>query len=391
MHQFAVAETHGVVHLAAEDHRLDGRIITVGGRRMVNFSSCGYTGLEMHPALKDAVAEAVHRYGTQFSTTRAFLSAPQYAEAEAALTTLFGRPAAISASTTMGNLSALPTLVGSGDVMILDSQVHRSVRMAAKLTDAPTRTVPHSSLEVLERRVRELAAEYDKVWFMADGLYSMFGDFSPVRELGALAEKYEKLWLYFDDAHSISWTGRNGRGHVLERLSPAALEKTVVVGSLNKGFGIAGGAMTFPTDELCHQVFSLGLPMIFSGPVPPPMLAGIVASAQLHLSGEVAERQQQVVDRIRFFNREAAAYGLPLLHGSESPIRYVRAGRDAETVSILARRLQDAGYFVNAASYPAVPAKRSGLRATITVHQTEDDILGLIQAIAKWLPTDSGD
>lgn len=387
MHQFSVAEAHGVVHLAAEDQRLDGRIVTVDGRRMVNFSSCGYTGLEMHPVLKNAVAEAVHRYGTQFSTTRAFLSSPQYAEAEAALTTVFGRPAAISASTSMGNMSALPTLVGGGDVMILDSQVHRSVRMAARLSDAPIKTVPHNNLEVLERRIRDLSAEYDKVWFLGDGLYSMFGDFSPVRELSALAERYEKLWLYFDDAHSISWTGRNGRGHVLERLSPAALEKTVVIGSLNKAFGIAGGAMTFPTEELRHQVFSLGWPMIFSGPVPPPMLAGIVASARLHLSDELAERQEQVVERIRFFNREAAGYGLPLLNESESPIRYVMAGRDVESSARLVQRLQEAGYFVNAASYPAVPAKRSGLRATITVHQTQDDILGLVQAIAKWLPT----
>ncbi|NEA33215.1 aminotransferase class I/II-fold pyridoxal phosphate-dependent enzyme [Streptomyces sp. SID13031] len=381
-----IGEGFGVVHAAAQDDRLDGRIVTVDGRRLVNFGSCGYTGLEMHPALKDAVAEAVQRYGTQFSTTRAFLSSPQYADAEAALSTLFGRPAAISASTSMGNLAALPILVGSGDVLLLDSQVHRSVRMAARLTDAPARAIPHSNLEVLERRVRELSAEYDKVWFLADGLYSMFGDFSPVRELGELAERYEKLWLYFDDAHSISWTGRNGRGHVLEQLSPAALEKTVVIGSLNKSFGVAGGVMTFPTDALRHRVFSLGWPMIFSGPVPPPMLAGILASARLHLSDELAERQSRLVERIRLFNREAAGRGLPLLHRSETPIRYVSAAHNAETASILGRRLQEAGYFVNAASYPAVPSKRSGLRITITVHQTEADIIGLVEAIAKWVP-----
>lgn len=385
-HIFSVGESLGVVHAAAQDDQLDGRIVTVDGRRTVNFSSCGYTGLEMHPMLKGAVAAAVHRFGTQFATTRTFLSSPQYAAAEAALTKLFDRPAAISASTSMGNLAALPILVGSGDVLLLDAQVHRSVRMAARLTDAQAFAVPHNNLEILERRVRELSARHDKVWFLADGLYSMFGDFAPVRELSALAERYEKLWLYFDDAHSISWTGRNGRGHVLERLSPAALEKSVVIGSLNKAFGVAGGVMTFPTDLLRHRVFSLGWPMIFSGPVPPPMLAGILASAQLHLSDELAPRQSQVIDRIRLFNREAAAYGLPLLHATETPIRYITAGRDIETVGGLGRRLQEAGYFVNTASYPAVPLKRSGLRITLTVHQTEDDIVGLVQAINKWLP-----
>lgn len=383
---FSTGEALGVVHAAAQDDRLDGRIVTVDGRRTVNFSSCGYTGFEMHPALKTAVAEAADRYGIQFSTTRTFLSSPQYAAAEAALTTLFGRPAAISASTSMGNLAALTILVGGGDVMLLDSQVHRSVRMASRLTDAPALAVPHNNLEVLERRVRELSTQYDKIWFLADGLYSMFGDFSPVRELGALAERCEKLWLYFDDAHSISWTGRHGRGHVLEQLSPVALSKTVVIGSLNKAFGVAGGVMTFPTDSLRHRVFSLGWPMIFSGPVPPPMLAGILASAKLHLSAELAGRQALVVDRIRLFNREASAYGLPLLHDTETPIRYVTAGRDIESVGGLGRQLQEAGYFVNTASYPAVPVKRSGLRITLTIHHTEDDIAGLVQAIAKRLP-----
>lgn len=379
---FATGEKLGVVHAAASDERLDGRIVTVGGRRLVNFGSCGYTGLEMHPVLKAAVADGVERYGTQFSTTRTFLSSPQYAAAEAALTEMFGRPTGIAASTSMANLSAIPTLVGSRDAMVLDAQVHRSVRMAARLTDAPARTIPHSDLAVLERRVRELSAAHDRVWFLADGLYSMFGDFAPVRELGVLAEQYEKLWLYFDDAHSISWTGRHGRGHALEQLSPAALEKTVVVGSLNKSFGIAGGAMTFPDDALRHRVFSLGWPMIFSGPVPPPMLAGILASAELHLAPELIERQTAVAERIRLFNREAVALGLTPANDHETPIRFVTAGGDIEVVGDLGRRLQQAGYFVNTASYPAVPVKRSGLRIGLTVHQTEADIVGLVQSIA---------
>jgi 7-keto-8-aminopelargonate synthetase-like enzyme len=382
---FTVGEALGVVHAAAEDAQLDGRIVTVDGRRLVNFSSCGYTGLEMHPVLKAAVADAVQAYGTQFSTTRTFLSSPQYAAAEAALTTLFGRPTAISASTTLGNLAAIPILIRTGDVMLLDSQVHRSVRMAARLADAPTYAIPHSDLSLLDRRIQSLSEKHDRIWYLADGLYSMFGDFAPVRELSALAERHEKLWLYFDDAHSISWTGRHGRGYALEQLSPAAAAKAVVIGSLNKSFGMAGGAMTFPDDQLRHKVFSLGWPMIFSGPVPPPMLAGILASAKLHLSDELAGRQARVVELIRFFNQQAKAAGVQLLNDSETPIRFVPAGGDIESVGKLGRQLQYAGFFVNTASYPAVPVKRSGLRITITTHQTEADIGALIQTIATEL------
>jgi 7-keto-8-aminopelargonate synthetase-like enzyme len=385
---FSIGEALGVIHASAEDEQLDGRIVTVDGRRTVNFSSCGYTGLEMHPALKAAVAAAVHRYGTQFSTTRTFLSSPQYPAAEAALSEMFGRPTAISASTSMGNMATIPTLVGVGDAVLLDSQVHRSVRMAAKLVDAPVYAIPHSDVDVLERRIRTLSETHDRVWYMADGLYSMFGDFLPAKQLSVLAERYPKLWLYVDDAHSISWTGRHGRGHALEHLSTAALQRTVVIASLNKSFGVAGGAMTFPDDVLRHRVFSVGWPMIFSGPVPPPMLAGILASAQLHLSPELAERQTRVMSLIRLFNAEAAAHRLPLLNQSETPIRYVTTGNTVEGVCLVGRRLQEAGYFVNTASFPAVPVKRSGIRIAITAHQTEDDVIGLVRAVADNLSND---
>ncbi|WP_405063600.1 aminotransferase class I/II-fold pyridoxal phosphate-dependent enzyme [Kribbella sp. NBC_01505] len=385
---FSIGEALGVIHASAEDEQLDGRIVTVDGRRTVNFSSCGYTGLEMHPALKAAVAEAVHRYGTQFSSTRTFLSSPQYPAAEAALTEMFGRPTAISASTSMGNMSAIPTLVGAGDVVLLDSQVHRSVRMAVKLADAPVHAIPHSDVDVLERRIRQLSEQYDRVWYMADGLYSMFGDFLPAKELSILAERYPKLWLYVDDAHSISWTGRHGRGHALEQLSPTALQKTVMIASLNKSFGIAGGAMTFPDDAMRHRVFSVGWPMIFSGPVPPPMLAGILASARLHLSAEHSAVQARVLSLIRLFNAEAAAHRLPVVNQAETPIRYVTTGNTVEGVCLVGRRLQEAGFFVNTASYPAVPVKRSGIRIAITAHQTEADVIGLVQAVADILASD---
>src|SRR5262245_52062071 len=79
----------GLLHNNAEDDRLDGRLVTVHGRKLVNFGSCSYLGLEMHPALRAGVVEAVNRYGTQFSSSRTYISAPAYAEAEQALSTLF--------------------------------------------------------------------------------------------------------------------------------------------------------------------------------------------------------------------------------------------------------------------------------------------------------------
>jgi 7-keto-8-aminopelargonate synthetase-like enzyme len=386
----------GMLHNVAEDDRLDGRTITLQGRPLVNFGSCSYLGLETHPAMRAGIIDAVERYGSQFSSSRAFLSAPAYAAAESALTALFGRETILTPSTTLGHLAALPTIVESGDVLLLDHQVHHSVQTAAKLVQAQgTRVelIPHNDLRTLQRRLDEYRRDHRRVWYAADGLYSMYADFAPIGQLNELVAANDHLWLYIDDAHAFSWTGRHGRGYALENLSPLALSRSVVAGSLNKSFAAAGGAITFPDAETRRQVFTVGGPLIFSGPVQPPMLGAVLASARLHLSEDVAARQLRLTELIRLFNRLAAENGLPLVSPSEAPIRCIGAGRPGVAYN-LTGRLREAGFFVDTATFPAVAAKRSGARIALTAHHTDDDIVNLVEALTEALPkalADEGD
>jgi 7-keto-8-aminopelargonate synthetase-like enzyme len=383
----------GLLQAHAEDDRLDGRTVTVDGRQLVNFGSSGYLGLETHPALTGAVIDAVQRYGTQFSSSRAYLSGPGYRHAEDLLSEMFGRPTAIAANTSMANMAVITTLVKDGDVMLLDAQAHRSVQAAATIArhqGIPAEVIPHGKVDVFERKVKELAGRHRRVWFLGDGLYSMFGDLAQFGELGNLVESQENLWLHIDDAHSVSWAGRHGRGHALERLGPAALARTIVTGSLNKSFGAAGGAMTFPTEALRHEVRTIGWPMMFSGPVQPPMLGALLASARLHLDGDIVERQQRIMGKIELFNAEAARQGIPLVDASVTPIRYVAAGNTDSAID-LASRLQKAGFFTNTAIHPAVPTNRAGIRLSLTLHQTDDDIVRLVEALAANLPLSLAD
>jgi 7-keto-8-aminopelargonate synthetase-like enzyme len=334
------------------------------------------------------VRDAVDRYGTQFSSSRAYASAPLYRAAEASLEELFGRPVIVTPSTSMGHLAALPAIVGSRDLLLLDHQVHHSVQTAARLAQAGGATVeliPHNDLRTLERRLVAARATHRRVWYAADGLYSMYADFFPAAALDRLAAGYDNLWLYVDDAHAASWTGRHGRGYALEHLSPATLARTVVAASLNKSFAAAGGAITFPDEESRRFVATVGGPLIFSGPVQPPMLGAIVASAALHRSPEITARQDLLRSRIRLFNWLAAEARLPLVSESEAPIRYVGAGV-ASVAYRLTQRMREAGFFVNTATFPAVPAKRCGARLTLTAHHTEDDIAGVVAALAEHLP-----
>ncbi|MFM9028335.1 MAG: aminotransferase class I/II, partial [Bacteroidota bacterium] len=64
----------GIVHQNTQDESLDGRHITVNGEKLLYFGSCGYLGLEHDVRLKIGAIQAVHKYGTQFSSSRAYVS-----------------------------------------------------------------------------------------------------------------------------------------------------------------------------------------------------------------------------------------------------------------------------------------------------------------------------
>ena len=48
-----------------------------------------------------------------------------------------------------------------------------------------------------------------------------------------LQRRYDQLWVYYDDAHGLAWTGRNGRGAVLGQIPMN--DRMVVIASMSKG------------------------------------------------------------------------------------------------------------------------------------------------------------
>lgn len=378
--------SQGLAQRTTEDAFYNGRTVCLNGSPVVNFALCSYLGLELDYRLKQGTIDAVNRYGTQFAASRTYLSATPYKELEALLEVLFEGHVLATATTTLGHIAALPVLIREGDAIILDQMVHNSVQTAAKLAQAqgvPVETLLHCNLEMLEERVIALGKRYRRVWYLTDGVYSMYGDLAPVNELAKLLQRYEQLHLYFDDAHGMSWIGKHGRGYVLDSLP--IQERMVVATSLCKAFAAGGGVLIFPDSQLQRQVKNCGGPMIFSGPIQPPMLGAALASARLHLLPEIRRLQQELQERIALCNRLLEDYELPVVSVSESPIFYLKLGLP-HVAGNMAKRLLEEGFYTNHAVYPAVSRRQSGIRFTLTRHHSADDIHRLIEAMARNFP-----
>jgi 7-keto-8-aminopelargonate synthetase-like enzyme len=275
----------------------DGAEWVVDGRSMKNFGSCSYMGLERHPALAEGGVAALREFGSNFSISRIYLECPLYPALEDALAQAMDRHVLVTPSTTKAHLAALPVIVGDKDLVLVDQFAHASIHMATDLiADVPIELIRHNRMDLLDQRLKEAGDDYERIWYLCDGIYSMLGDYAPFAELSKLLERYPRLHLYVDDAHAMSWTGRHGRGAALTHLP--ALDRVIVAVSLSKAFGASGGALAFPTAELRDRVRRCGGPLIFSGPIAPAGLGSGLASAKLHVTAEFEDMQKELHERV---------------------------------------------------------------------------------------------
>ncbi len=373
----------GIVHIVTKDTYMNGKTVSVNGKKTINFGLCSYLGLEQDQRLKAAGINAIQRYGTQFSCSKAYMSIRLYDKLEALLEKLFKYPTLVTPSTSLGHLSCIPVLTSNRDLIILDHQVHTSVQNAVNLAKghgANVEMIRHNDMEALEQKIKRYCDDYDKIWYMADGVYSMYGDVAPLKKLEALLNKYEHFHMYIDDAHGMGWMGENGAGYVLSQMK--LHDKMVMATSLNKSFAAGGGALIFPNQKMKDLVNNCGSTMIFSGPLQPSQLGVAIASAKLHLSEEIVTLQNKLKARMKYFKDLAKEFELPVIATHDTPIFFIGMGKP-EVGYRLCKGMLDRGFYTSIAVYPSVPYNNTGLRITLTLHQSFENIKEFVMNLAE--------
>jgi len=235
-----------------------------------------------------------------------------------------------------------------------------------------TQVVRHNDFAAIEEKIIRLKDNCQKIWYMADGIYSMYGDACSMFELEYLLRKYDQFHAYIDDAHGMSCFGKHGCGYVASQLE--LHPKIVLAVSLAKAFATGGGVLIFKDSQWATLVKNCGGPLLFSGPLQPASLGAAVASAKIHLSSDIYQYQDKLSENISYTKKLIQRMNLPCMSlKNDSPIFFITMsfeGMTQEAISLLI----DAGYFVNLGIYPAVPLKNTGVRFTITRLHTKDQI-----------------
>jgi 7-keto-8-aminopelargonate synthetase-like enzyme len=384
---FTDAKQEGVLHLYAEGETFNGRTIGVKNRSLFHFGTTGYLGLEQDVRLKEAAIDAIRKYGTQFPLSKSYISNPLYSRLEEKVTEMYGHPIIITKNSTLGHIGVIPSAVKDQDAIILDHQVHWSVQSAAKILknrSVPIDMVRHNDLNMLEDKIKRYSDQRKKIWYMADGIYSMYGDFAPISDLMALSQKYPQLNFYFDDVHGMSWIGKNGTGYVLSELGDLS-ENILLFGTLSKTFGASGAVLVCSNKKMYREIKTFGGPLTFSAQLEPASIGAAIASADIHLSPEIYVLQQELRERVAYFNKLLLQTELPLIDQNISPVFYIGTGMPKTGYNFV-NRLMDEGFYVNLGIFPAVPVKNTGVRITISRHNQKEEIKALVEAMEYHFP-----
>ena len=190
---------------------ISGTEAVINGRPTILAGSNNYLGLSFDSNCIDAACEAARKEGTGTTGSRmANGTFSGHLALEQELAEFFNRQSAIVFSTGyVANLAMLSTLVGPGEIILLDADSHASIYDGCRLSGAEILRFRHNDVADMEKRLRRLGDRAQNTLVVTEGLYSMLGDRAPLAEIVAIKEKYG-AYLLVDEAHSLGVLGATG-------------------------------------------------------------------------------------------------------------------------------------------------------------------------------------
>jgi len=349
------------------------------GRPVINMAANNYLGLANHPAVVEAAAAALARYGAGVASARnACGNLPLHDELEARLAAFKGVEAVLVTQTGyVANVGVFPALLGEEDAIVSDALNHASLIDSARMSRAQVHVYAHGDVTDAKARLAEAKASgARRIALVTDGIFSMDGDVAPLPGLVDAAEA-AGAFAYVDDAHAVGVIGKGGRGTV----DHFGLEGRVAiqVGTLSKALGIMGGYVAGSRD-LVRWLEQRHRAQFFSASTLTPADTAAALKA-LDIVEAEPERIARLWARAAYFREGLKSLGYDT-GVSETPLIPVIIGDAAKTKALRAT-LMEAGVFAVAVTYPIVAEDASRLRTIVSSEHGESDLDEVLDAFAR--------
>lgn len=354
--------------------------------KVLMFSSNNYLGLANDNRVKSAVIKGVEKYGMGSGGSRLVSGNTEIqVELESSIAKLKGCDSAITFSTGyMANTGVIPAFLNPpkffpteiakswilkkifrkyDSTVFSDEFNHASIVDGCRLARSNRVIYKHKNLDDLEYKLKK--NKYGRKLIITDGIFSMDGDISPVKDLVFLSRKYGAA-LMIDDAHGTGVLGENGGG--TSDYFQLKEKPEIIMGTCTKALGGVGGFVAGSKDIIEYLRISART-YIFSAPIPPAISAGLMESIKI-----INEEKpfKKLKTNIEYFLPLLRSAGFNILE-TETQIIPLIIGDDIKTIEV-SRKLFKEGILVPAIRWPAVPKNLGRLRITLMATHSKENL-----------------
>lgn len=278
--------------------------------------------------------------------------------------------ATIFSSGYTANLGMLSCLTKKGDLILADHAIHASLIDGMRLSSAKWKRFKHLDLEDLEKQLSETENQFENIWVVVEGLFSMDGDHFPLEQLLLLKSKYS-FYIILDEAHSFGIYGEKGRG--LAEATQQLDEIDVMMFNFSKALAMQGGVVVGPPN-LKRYLINNCRSLIYTTATPWSSLQGLPNRLD----------QLKRADSSRASLKELCLYAQKLFEiniDRWSPILPIHLG-DHELTHKVSQHLFSKGIYCPAILPPTVPQQKARLRVSLTACHKKEDIDFLFREIS---------
>lgn len=359
----------------------EGRLRTLSHdntSRLLDCTSNDYMGIGADEDLRREFFASVNPHDTlpgSCASRLLYTSFDRYAELEDMLASLYGRDVLLFNSGYHCNVGVISALAIKDTLIVSDKLIHASAIDGIRLSRATFRRFAHNDVAALEEILATDGRDYKRVLVVVESVYSMDGDFAPLREIVALKKSYDNMLLYVDEAHGFGVFGERGLG-LSEELGIIE-DIDIIVGTLSKA-AASVGAFAVVGDLLKRFLTNTSRPLIFSTAIPPMSVQWSMFTIRrlIGMSGErrklrsIGEEMSSYVVRATGCGSVQSTPIVPLMiGGNERTLRAADVMRRHGVLALPIRR-------------PTVAAGTERIRLSLNCGMTTADI-GLIKEAVR--------
>lgn len=351
-------------------------------KKFLRMNSNNYLGLAQHPKLIDAEKEASEELGINAGAVRFIDGTTKYhIKLEEKLADFHNKQAAkIFSSAYMANLGIIITLTNKKTYIISDELNHNSIVRAIRIAGVPSENkgiYMHNDIDGLKKSLDNVPGGIERVIIIFDGVFSMRGDYAPVKEIAALGAEYNERFkdgviTIIDDSHGTAAFGETGRG-TPEVAGEFGVD--VITSTLGKAFGAEGG-YAVSSKEIIELVRQRADTYIYSNPVSPGAANAGIAAVSIVNSGDGRNILARLRENSEYFRQGIESIGYETIPGIH-PITPVLI-RDTDKVKIMVQKLYERGILVTGLTFSVVPRGSETIRIQISAAHTKEDLSAVI-------------